>query len=158
MSSSHTVTKEKVMEAQAKWADGIVRIGADFTDKKDYTQTAKDHIDHLYAYDISPVLFKPTKAVKDQFRGDKDKALSYFVATNGVCDEDKGFAIQPWTNVRFENSEIIVQGNTALAMGNYYFTDTDGGETAVEYTFGYIMDDHGNLRINLHHSSVPFSG
>ena len=158
MSTNNKITKEKVIEAQTKWADGIVRIGADFMGKKDYTQTAKEHIDNLYAYDMSPVLFKPTKAAQDQFRGNKDSALSYFVATNGVCSEDKGFAIQPWTKVRFENSEIITQGETALAMGNYYFTDTDGGETAVEYSFGYVLDKEGNLRINLHHSSIPFSG
>lgn len=158
MSTSYSVTKEKVLEAQKKWADGIVRIGSDFMEKKDYTQTAKDHIDKLYAYDLSPVLFKPTKAVKDQFRSNKDSALSYFVATNGLCPEDKGFAIQPWTKVRFENSDCIIHGDTALAMGNYYFTSTEGDEIQVEYTFGYIMDKDGNLRINLHHSSVPFSG
>ena len=42
-------------------------------------------------------------------------------------------------------------------MGNYFFTDTDGNEVKVEYTFGYMLDDQGSLRINLHHSSVPFS-
>ena len=31
-------------------------------------------------------------------------------------------------------------------------------ETKVEYTFGYIRDINGNLRINLHHSSIPHSG
>ena len=158
MATSYSVTREKVIEAQSKWADGIVRIGVDFIEKKDYSQTAKDHIDNLYAYDICPVLFKPTKAVRDQFRKDKDSALSYFVATNGLCSEDKGFAIQPWTKVRFENDTIALHGDTALAMGNYYFTDTEGRETQVEYTFGYIMDKDGILRINLHHSSVPFSG
>ena len=158
MSTSLSVSKEQVLGAQQKWADGIVKIGADFMEKKDYVQTAKDHIDNLYAYGISPVLFKPTKAAQDQFRSTTDSALSYFVASNGHCLEDKGFAIQPWIKVKFENSDIIVHGDTALAMGNYFFTDTEGGETKVEYTFGYIMDKEGDLRINLHHSSVPFSG
>jgi len=81
--------------------------------------------------------------------------LSYFVASNGACPEDKGFAIKGWTNVRFENSDVIIDGNTALAMGNYYFTAPDGAEVKVEYTFGYIQDDDGNLRIQLHHSSMP---
>ncbi|MDD9951480.1 MAG: hypothetical protein OXT67_07935 [Zetaproteobacteria bacterium] len=157
MTSKHSVTKEKVIAAQDQWADGIVRIGAEFVEKKDYVQAAKDHIDQLYAYDMSPVLFKPTKAAQEQFRGNKDSALSYFVATNGTCAEDKGFAIQPWTKVRFENSDIVIQGDTALAMGNYYFTDTTGQETKVEYTFGYLTDSEGNLRINLHHSSIPFT-
>ena len=158
MSTNNNVSKEQVLDAQKEWADGIVRIGGDFMEKKDYVQTAKDHIDNLYAYDLSPVLFKPTKAAQEQFRSTKDSALSYFVASNGHCSEDKGFAIQPWIKVRFENSDIALQGNTALAMGNYFFTDTEGTETKVEYTFGYIMDETGKLRINLHHSSVPFSG
>ena len=59
--------------------------------------------------------------------------------------------------MRFENSDIIVQGNTAVAMGNYFFTTTEGEEVKVEYTFGYMQDADGNLRINVHHSSVPFS-
>ena len=43
-------------------------------------------------------------------------------------------------------------------MGNYYFTDaTDGGESKVEYTFGYQRCDDGKVRIFLHHSSVPYS-
>lgn len=152
-----SITKEQVTEVQEKWGAGIVKIGATFMEKQDYTATAKEHIDTLYAYDISPVLFKPTKAAADQFRANKDSALSYFVATNGVCTEDKGFAIQPWTKVRFENSDIITYDKTAIAMGNYFFTDTEGNEVKVEYTFGYILDDSNNLRINVHHSSVPFS-
>lgn len=151
------ISKDQVINIQRQWGDGIVKIGAAFTEKQDYTALAKDHIDNLYAYDSSTVLFKPTKASEDQFRGDKESALSYFVATNGACSEDKGFAIQPWTKVRFENSGIIINGNNALAMGNYYFTDTEGNEVKVEYTFGYILDAEGKLRINLHHSSVPFS-
>tara|TARA_B100000768_G_C10947088_1_gene236083 strand:- start:353 stop:493 length:141 start_codon:yes stop_codon:yes gene_type:complete len=44
-----------------------------------------------------------------------------------------------------------------MAMGNYYFTGPDGTETKVEFTFDYVMDDEGNLKINLHHSSLPYS-
>ena len=58
--------------------------------------------------------------------------------------------------VRFENACLILEKNRALAMGNYYFTDLDGNETKVEYTFGYkIVDDL--IKIDLHHSSFPFS-
>ena len=154
---TRSISKENVLDAQSQWGEGIVRIGADFIEKNDFTATARNHIENLYAYDISPVLFKPTKAAQDQFRSNKESALSYFVATNGVCAEDKGFAIQPWTKVRFENSEIITHGETAVAMGNYFFTDLEGNEVKVEYTFGYILDQEGKLRINVHHSSVPFS-
>ena len=44
-----------------------------------------------------------------------------------------------------------------LLMGNYFFTHQRGMETKVEYTFGYIQDEEGWLRIQLHHSSMPAS-
>lgn len=151
------ITKEEIIAAQKQWGDGIVKIGKAFTEKGDYEAVAREHIATLYAYEQSTVLFKPTKAAEKQFRGTDAEALSYFVATNGVCPEDKGFAIQPWTAVRFENTGFVANGSTALAMGNYFFTDTNGNETKVEYSFGYLKDTDGQIRINLHHSSVPFS-
>ena len=80
-----------------------------------------------------------------------------FVATNKVCDEDTGFAIEPWLNVRFENSNIIIFEKTALAMGNYFFTNVESKITKVEYTFGYIKSDDNRILINLHHSSLPYT-
>ena len=157
MATPYTLTKEKVIEAQKKWGDGIIKIGQAFIEKQDYAQVAKTHIDELYAYDLSPVLFKPTLAAKQQFRNDKESALSYFVATNGVCPEDHGFAIKPWKEVRFENENVIIHGDTSIAMGNYFFTNMENQITKVEYTFGYILDKDGCLRINLHHSSMPFA-
>ena len=156
MSTNQVLTKEEVTKAQELWGAGIVQIGTDFTADKNYTQTAIDHIDNLYAYDQSPVLFKPTKAAEEQFRGDKESALSYFVATNGKCKEDKGFAIKPWTKVRFENTGMILEDNRAIAMGNYFFTDLDGNEAKVEYTFGYKLSN-GALKIDVHHSSFPYN-
>ena len=86
----------------------------------------------------------------------KSQAQSYFIAgDNRACDEDKGFAIQPWTKVRFENAGIILEEKRAIAMGNYFFTDLDGNEAKVEYTFGYkLVGDE--LKIDLHHSSFPY--
>ena len=57
----------------------------------------------------------------------------------------------------FENAAIILEENRALAMGNYFFTDKPGTVTKVEYTFGYKKDAEGNLKIDLHHSSIPFA-
>ena len=76
---------------------------------------------------------------------------------NGVCPEDSGFAIKGWTNVRFQNDNVIIRDSTAFAMGNYFFTNPKGEEVKVEYSFGYTKDSEGNLRICLHHSSVPSS-
>jgi len=152
------ITKEQVTVAQTAWGEGIVRIAAAHSDGGDYEKEARDHITSLYAYDSSPVLFKPTLAKEIQFRSTFEQALSYFVATNGACPEDKGFAIKGWTAVRFENVEVVISGATALAMGNYFFTAPSGEEQKVEYSFGYILDAEGNLRIALHHSSMPFAG
>ena len=33
---------------------------------------------------------------------------------------------------------MLIHGSTAQAMGNYFFTDPDGDEVKVEYTFGYV--------------------
>merc|ERR1712157_636489 len=74
----------------------------------------------------------------------------------GYVKEDKGFAIKGWTNVRFENEDIITEGPVGKAMGNYFFTKPDGEEVKVEYSFGYLLNDDGNVKINLHHSSLPY--
>ena len=148
---------EDVEKAQQAWGDGIVAIAAAHSSGMEYVETARNHIQSLYAYDIGPVLFKPTMAVKEQFRSTFEGALSYFVASNGECPEDKGFAIKNWKKVRFENENIIINGTTAIAMGNYFFTAPDGEEIKVEFTFGYVIDSIGTLRINLHHSSMPAS-
>jgi hypothetical protein len=149
------VSLVEVKEAQRAWGEGIVAIATAHTNGGDYIGLATDHVNTLYAYQMGPVLFKPTLAATDQFRPTFQTALSYFVASNNACPEDLGFAIRGWTNVRFENSDVIIDGNTALAMGNYFFTSQEGLEIKVEYTFGYIADENGGLRIQLHHSSMP---
>lgn len=155
-SGSRALSVAEIEAAQAAWGEGIVRIGSAMLSDGDPASVAREHIASLYAYEHGPVLFKPTKAAQDQFRGSFDEALSYFVG--GSIAEDSGFALQPWTKVRFENEAVRVHGDTASAMGNYYFTTTDGTEVKVEYTFGYVADDAGNPRIYLHHSSLPYNG
>ena len=149
------ITEEEVLAAQQSWADGIVGIGQTYVEKGDYTAAASQHIKDLFAYEQGGVLFKPTLASDDQFRETFDEALSYFVG--GDISEDSGFAIKPWRQVRFGEQQVILNGETAFAMGNYYFTPVDSdAETKVEYTFGHIKDEDGRLRINVHHSSLPF--
>lgn len=149
------ITKQDVLNAQKAWGDGIVEIGEVFSAKGDYKARAAQHIKDLYAYDQSEVLFKPTLASEDKFRETFEQALSYFVG--GVVSEDKGFAIKPWSKVRFGDQQIITDSDSAIAMGAYYFTPVGSDqETKVEYTFGYIRDDKGDVRINVHHSSLPF--
>ena len=110
-------------------------------------------------YGHSNVLFKPTKAAEYQFRPTAEEAMSYFVG--GKYTEDKGFAInggKGWSECVYENHQIDVKGDVAVAMGNYYFTcATSGTVSKVEYTFGYQRCEDGKVRIFLHHSSVPYS-
>lgn len=154
--SDKSITKQEVLDAQKQWSDGILAISKVYIDKGDYKTRAAQHIKNLYAYDQGKVLFKPTLASDDQFRETYDQALSYFVG--GSIKEDKGFAIKPWTNLRWGEQEIITDSDSATAMGNYYFTPQgDTKEIKVEYTFGYIKDDAGKVRINVHHSSLPFT-
>ncbi len=149
------MTHQAIEQAQQAWGDGIVAIATAHQNGDDYVAVARNHVETLYAYGISNVLFKPTLAAIEQFRPTFDQALSYFVASNNACPEDKGFAIKGWTKVRFENSETVFHGTMALAMGNYFFTAPDGEEVKVEYTFGYVLDEAGFPRINVHHSSMP---
>lgn len=151
------ITKQEVENAQQAWGEGVVKIGS-LKDQREQCETyASSFLDERYDFDSKEVLFKPTKTAIKQFRPTKDGALSYFIAENADYSEDKGFALQPWTKVRFENAALILEDNRALAMGNYFFTDLSGGETKVEYTFGYSKADDGSLKIDLHHSSLPFT-
>jgi len=145
------ITKDEVIAVQKAWGDGIVNIGK----AEDYEAAARNHLNTLYGYGMRKVLFNPTKSSENQFRGTKEEAVSYFVT--GIVPEDKGFALAPYTNVRFENEGIVTDCDSAMAMGNYYFTTTKGTEIKVEYTFGYFKDENGKLRINLHHSSLPYN-
>lgn len=149
------ITEAEITSVQKKWGDAIVAIGKEFSEQRDYKSLAVRIVDSLYGYDEGTVMFKPTKASQKQFRMTEEEAVSYFVA--GIVHEDHGFALQPWTNVRFENSGIIIDNDSAATMGNYYFTDINGNEIKVEFTFGYFKDKNGNLLINLHHSSIPYS-
>merc|ERR1712037_1092476 len=130
----------------------------------DYVGAAALAAGKLYGYGHSNVLFKPTKAAEHAFRPTAGAAMSYFVggsAVPGGYDEDAGFAInggKGWSNVVFQNHQVELCGNTAIAMGTYYFTSAaDSSETKVEYTFGYKKHEDGKVRIFLHHSSVPYS-
>ena len=150
------ISKEQVKESQEIWGNGVVKIGSLKEDRAACEEYASEFLDNLYAFESGEVLFKPTKCEIEQFRPTKLEALSYFIAGDErACQEDKGFAINPWTKVRFENSGFILEENRAIAMGNYFFTDLDGNEAKVEYTFGYKLSNN-SLKIDLHHSSFPY--
>ena len=149
------ITEEEVKEAQKLWAENIVQIGKLYIEKENYKDYAYNFVKNFYAYDTTKVLFKPTLASNKQFRNTYNDALSYFIG--GDFDEDEGFALKCWDNIRFGERHINIMENYAIAMGNYYFKSLkDKTEIKVEYTFGYLKIEKGNLVINLHHSSLPF--
>ena len=151
------ITKSQIHETQKKWGDGIVKIGALKDNEPECLEFTKSFLNSLYDFENNDVLFKPTKAAEEQFRPNFQMALSYFLGgSNSFCSEDEGFAMKPWVDVKFANSGFIIENERAIAMGNYFFTDSSGAVVKVEYTFGYKLSN-GHLLIDLHHSSLPFS-
>ena len=151
------IKKDTIVQAQNKWSSSILKISSLRNNYELCLQYTDDFLNELYAFDKGIVLFKPTKAKDEQFRFTKEKALSYFIAgKKKICKEDSGFAIHPWKKITFNNSSYIIENNIAFVMGNYYFTDLNDIALKVEYTFGYKLINE-NMKIFLHHSSLPFN-
>lgn len=151
------ITLNQIEMAQKNWADGIIKIGSlknNYMLCKEFTSS---FLMKTYNFGNEKILFKPTKASDEQFRPTFDMALSYFIGgEDSFCEEDQGFAMKPWIKVTFENSGVIIEENRAIAMGNYFFTDSNDITIKVEYSFGYKLIE-SKLYIDLHHSSLPFS-
>ncbi len=150
------MTEQDIFKAQNLWSEGIIKMGQISNDRSSLELYVNDFLDRLYNFN-DQVLFKPTKAKDVQFRNDKDSAISYFIAGNGrKCSEDTGFALSNWSKITFENNDIILGEEHAMAMGNYTF-ENNNSKIKVEFSFGYIKVN-GLVKINLHHSSIPFQG
>ena len=151
------MNESKIEQFLDSWTKGVIEIGKAFLKKEDFEKEALKFLSKHYAFKTQQILFKPTFTKEKIFRNNLEDALSYFVGGN--IEEDNGFAIKPWFKIRFSENKIVISHDSAIAMGNYYFTSVEDkkNETKVEYTFGYIKDKKGNLRINLHHSSIPHS-
>lgn len=148
------ITLAEITAAQKMWGDAVVAIGA--AGDKAY-EVAKKSAQAAYAFEYGAIQFKPTLASDTPFRPDLEGALSYFVAGNKKYAEDKGFALKPWKKVRFDNHTVKVFGNKAIAMGHYFFTDSSGKETKVEYTKGYVKTKDGRVLLFLQDSSLPYT-
>ena len=150
------MTEADILNAQRTWGNAVVNVGK-ATDHAEAARRAEALVNTLYVTDGS-LLFAPPKAAQIQFRPSVDSAVSYFVGGNDNFPEDKGFALEPWTSVRFDNAGIrFTSPDHALAMGNYFFSRADGTEVKVEFTFAYVKIGV-TIRIALHHSALPFSG
>ena len=146
--------EEDIINIQKEWASGIVKMGKLSNDRDSLESFTSDFLDKIYDFQ-NQVLFKPTKAANEQFRNSKGSAYSYFIAgDNRECQEDNGFALSNWTEILFDNSNIIINEDIAIAMGNYTFKN-EASKIKVEYSFVY--KNYGNeIKIILHHSSLPY--
>ena len=151
------ISLKEVKNIQKDWGVNLVKLGSLKGNFEACKHEASQMIKRLYGYDNGIVLFKPTKAKENQFRLSFEGAISYFIGGDDNFSEDSGFALQPWANVRFENASVILNEKTAIAIGNYFFTELNGNVVKVEYTFGYFLDSKQCLKINLHHSSLPYT-
>ena len=52
---------------------------------------------------------------------------------------------------------FVSNGNTAMAMGNVHLMNKAGEIVTVDKSFGYTRGKDGELRIVLHHSSLPYN-
>jgi hypothetical protein len=152
------LTKEQVLAAQQAWGEALVRIStiADTQGAPAAKKEAEKVLDAAYGYNLGPVLFKPTlTTAPNTFRTTRDGALAYFVGGDAKYP-DTGFALKHWRSFKIENAAVFMDGDVAMTMGNVHLTDKDGNVTTVDKTWGYKRDADGNLRIVLHHSSLPY--
>jgi hypothetical protein len=151
-----TEISKNISDIQQKWGNSIIEIGKAYLDKKDYLKLTENFLDELYYFNQGKVLFKPTKASHKQFRNKRNEFISYFIGHNKVSDEDKGFALEPWKDINFQNFDFVTYDDIVISMGNYLFTDYENKKTKVEYSFGYMLNQESKLKIIFHHSSIPY--
>lgn len=154
------ITEAEVIAAQNNWCNALVAIATENDTKGQAAAKtlAQKVIDSAYAYNMGPVLFKPTLANgAHTFRTTANGALAYFVGGDPTFKGDTGFALKGWRNCKSENAAIAITGNTAMSMGNVSMWDSKGKMTMVDKTWGYVRGADGTLRIILHHSSLPYS-
>jgi len=153
------ITQAEVEAAQIAWGNALVAISTEYDTNgiEAATALAGQVLDGAYAYGMGPVLFKPTLTLApNTFRTTREGALAYFVGGNSAYP-DTGFALKGWRSFEIDNAGIVITGNSAISMGNVTLIDSAGNVTIVDKTWGYVRDGQGNLRIVLHHSSLPYS-
>ena len=158
--SNKNITEAEVRSAQEAWGQALIQISDDYEKQgiKKAKKTAEQVLDAAYGYNDGPVLFKPTLAYgANTFRISRESALAYFVGGDKNFPEDSGFALKGWKKYEFKNAAVFISGDLALTMGNVFLTDKAGKTTVVNKTWGFKKDPKGQLRIVLHHSSLPYA-
>jgi hypothetical protein len=155
-----TIIQRDISDALRLWGDGLIAISTAYENigLSAAREVADQTLDRLYAFELGPVLFKPTLSGGAQtFRPTKTGALSYFIGHDPEYPSDSGFGIKFWRDVKPATSATFIQNNVAMWMGWVSFTDKYNTVVKVDKTFGYAKDQNGNLKIVLHHSSLPFT-
>jgi hypothetical protein len=155
---SEPIKLEEVQAAQKAWGSALIKISTEYDNKglRAAKEAAKDTLDELYMFEEGPVLFKPTLTTAPlTFRTTRSGALAYFVGDNKDYP-DKGFALSGWRGFTSTNIAVFIDGNIAVTMGKVSLTNAKGEVTTVDKTWGFKKDESGDLRIFLHHSSLPF--
>jgi hypothetical protein len=170
------ITINDVINAQEAWAGAVIAIGNAYgagLNLTAATSVASSVIDSAYNYDNGEVFFRPTLTTHPTtFRNTKQGALCYFVGGCGApYAGDTGFALNRWSSVSFNNYPggtatsdigIIIDNNVAFTMGYVTFSNAQNpsssfypnGTVTVDKTFGYVKDNRGNMKINLHISAL----
>ena len=153
------ISEKDLFNARSAWGHGLIEMSDTFENEgiEMATSVASDMVDNLYAFNSGKVLFKPTLSGGSQtFRTTKDGALSYFVGHNPAYPNDSGFGIKFWREINSDTAATFIDDTVAMWMGWVTFIDKYGQVTKVDKSWGYKLDDVGNLRITLHHSSLPY--
>ena len=154
-----SISEKDLFDARTAWGNSLIEISETFENKgiEIATTIASDMIDDLYGFNFGKVLFKPTLSGGSQtFRTTKEGALSYFVGHNPAYPNDSGFGIKFWREINSDTAATFIDDTVAMWMGWVTFIDRDGKVTKVDKSWGYKLDDVGNPRITLHHSSLPY--
>jgi hypothetical protein len=160
MRMNSNISEQQVLSAQQGWCEGLLGISRAYASGglTRAESLASKILDQAYGYQYGAVAFKPTLTQPPQtFRGTKAGALAYFVGGNPSYPNDKGFALKPWQTCNVRNQVIQLHGDMAITMGNVDLTDRSGKVTTVDKTWAFVREPDGEVRIVLHHSSLPFS-
>ena len=160
MRMNSNITEQQVLNAQEGWCNGLLAISKAYSTGgfAAAETTASRILDQAYGYQYGAVAFKPTLTQQPHtFRGTKAGALAYFVGGNPNYPNDKGFAIKPWQKCAIRNQVIQLHGDLAITMGNVDLVDSSGKATTVDKTWAFLREPDGEVRIVLHHSSLPFT-
>jgi hypothetical protein len=152
-----TIRAEDVEALQQSWGQALMTVGRSASWEEAH-ERAVALVEAHYLLEDGSLLFCPTKASHAQFRRTLEGAVSYFVGRDDRYPEDQGFALTLLQGVRFENTGIVIRGDSGISMGNYFFLRADGSEFKAEYSLVFVRNSVGELKIQLHHSALPFQG